>query len=70
MSEQSFGGGDRSLPDDSVVYRHTETDDTVQYISRTDDTYLFSINGGERTTAVPTELWPDYREFLEVEGRV
>lgn len=46
-------------------YIHTETDDLVKYVTRDDDSYHFSINGGERTMEVRTEDWGDYQEYLE-----
>lgn len=61
---------DHPHPYDGVRYIHTGTDDLVEFIGRDDGAYKFSVNGGERTTAVPTEDWSAYREFLEDGGRV
>lgn len=57
---------EHDVPDDSVVYRHTETDDEVVYISRDDSEYRFRVNS-ERTMTLPTGDWPAYRQYLEVD---
>lgn len=60
---------EHDVPDEMVVYRHSETDDEVRYVGRSDDDYRFRINA-ERTMTLPTEDWPTYRRFLEVERYV
>jgi hypothetical protein len=60
---------EHDVPDETVVYRHIETDTEVKLISRSDDVYRFRI-AGERTMELPTEDWPTYRQFLEVDRYV
>lgn len=60
-------GVEHETPSNKAIYRHTETEETVRFVGRDHDGYLFSVNGGERDLTIPTEVWPDYREHLEVD---
>lgn len=51
------------LPGD--VFRHSETDDLVEFIGVGDGDYEFSVNRGERKMELPTEDWSTYNEFLD-----
>lgn len=57
---------DHDQPRDGYVYRHTPTDDFVEYLNRTDGEYVFRINR-DRTLNLRTEDWPAYRDMLEVD---
>jgi hypothetical protein len=57
------------VPDETVVYRHIETDGEVRYVSRTDEAYRFRI-AGERTIELRTEDWPTYQRVLGVDRYV
>lgn len=68
MSDTPVDGVEQhDTPSNVAIYRHTGTEETMMFVGRDADGYLFSVNGGERTTTVPTELWEDYREHLEVD---
>lgn len=59
---------DHDIPSDKARYRHAETDEPVSYLRRDDETYYFSVNGGERTLELEKEHWEMYRDNLTFEG--
>jgi len=57
-----------ATPQPNAQYRHTNTDELVEYLHRKEDAYYFSINGGERTLGMYVEDWHTYRDNLVLEG--